>query len=173
MGRPRRYRDPPKAHVGCWMVQCVLGLLIVPAAHAALQLSTDGRTVAFGIMQLEEERTLSQAGAFQNRITVSSSNGQPWYLKISLLHPLAFGAHEIPLEHFRWQMSSSTGVGSIPHRNRFRAFRFMPDLVYISGAGEENGTPVTLEFQYQLEIPDSQVAGVYYTTIRFTLTEVL
>jgi hypothetical protein len=47
------------------------------------------------------------------------------------------------------------------------------DLVYISGPAEAGGAPVRLRVRYRLRIPEAQASGVYTTTIRFTLSEVL
>lgn len=142
-------------------------------AEAAVELSTDHRPIAFGRMELGQEQVLAQFGTSHNQITCSSTNGQAWYLKISLLHPLAAGAETIPLEAFAWQVVSTTGRGTVAHSNQFTPFSLMPDLVYVSGPNEASGGPVTLQFRYRLRIPAHQVSGIYQTTVRFTFTELL
>ena len=142
-------------------------------ASAALELSTDHRPIAFGLMQLGEEKTLAQSGSFHNEVSCSSTGGLTWYLKISLIQPLTSGREEIPLDQFSWQLTQTTGNGSVAHQSRFQPFSLAPDLVYISGPGEENSAAVRFQFRYLLNIPEAQAAGVYSTTVRFTLTEIL
>ncbi len=162
---------PPLRHFAT-IVGCCL-LMAVPA-FAGLEFSTDHRSLSFGLMRLGEEKILAQSGSFHNEVTCSSTGGNTWYLKISLLTPLSSGADEIPIEAFQWQLTRANGTGSVVSQSQFRPFSLMPDLVYISGPGEEtSGTPVRLQFRYSLAIPHTQTAGSYLTTVRFTLTEVL
>jgi len=124
-------------------------------------------------MQLGEEKTLADSGAYQNEVTCTSTDGQTWYLKVNLLQPLSSGAETIPLEAFRWQLVSSTGNGTAANAFQPRAFSLTPDLIYLSGPSDASGSPVRLQLKYILKIPEAQVRGVYQTTIRFTLTEML
>ena len=143
-------------------------------AFAALGLSTDHRSLPFGIMQLGEEKILAQAGSFQNEITCSSTGGNAWYLKISLIQPLTSGGGEaVPLDAFKWQLTRTDGNGSVVTQSQFRPFSLAPDLVYISGPGEAAGASIHFQFRYSLKVPDAQTTGVYSTTVRFTLTEIL
>ena len=151
---------------------CVISVSAGPA-FAALELSTDHRPLFFGLMRLGEEKTLAESGTFHHEITCSSSGGATWYLKIHLLQPLSSGAEDIPLDRFQWQLTRTDGNGSVVTSSQFRSFTLAPDLVYISGPGEAGGTKIHLQFRYALTIPDTQVTGVYHTTIRFTLTELL
>ena len=150
----------------------LIGALAAPAS-AEVELSSDHRSLFFGFMRLGEEKTLAESGSFHNEITCASTGGASWYLKISLLQPLSSGAEEIPLDHFRWQLARTDGNGSVVTQSQFRGFMLTPDLVYISGPGEAGGQKIHLQFRYALTIPDTQVSGVYHTTIRFTLTELL
>lgn len=147
--------------------------LSASSAYAALTLTTDHRSVAFGQMQLDEEKTLAQQGSFHNQITCASTGGRLWYLKIHVLQPLTAGAETIPLEAFKWAVTTPNGRGNVAHSNQFTPFSVVPDLVYISGADEAAGTAVTFQFRYSLKIPSAQPTGVYNTTFRFTLTEIL
>ena len=143
------------------------------SASAALTLSTDHRALFFGVMQLDETKELAQAGSFHNEVTVVSDNGATWYLKIHVLRPLSSGGQDIPLENFQWQLDNTTGHGTAERRHEFVPFRQTPDLVYLSGADEAMGAPVRFQFLYRLHVPETQSAGVYQTTVRFTLTEIL
>ena len=160
---------------GLWsMVYGLLACVVfaVPAL-AALGLSTDHRALAFGLMQPGEEKVLAQSGTHHNEITCSSTSGNAWYLKISLVAPLASGGEEIPLERFQWQVSRVDGAGTVVNQSQFRPFSLFPDLVYLSAPGEAAGAAVRLQFRYSLKVPEAQAAGSYHTTVRFTLTEVL
>ena len=159
---------PPRA---CSLLLGVL--LFACSAEAAIELTTDGRSIFFGLMQPGQEKRLAEAGSFHNEVTVTSNNGQTWYLKVSLLRPMSAGAETIPPEAFQWQLTRTDGIGTEVSRGDFHSFSLVPELAYISGSGEAEGRPVRLQFQYQLRLPDAQVSGVYSTTIRFTLTEVL
>ena len=171
----RGRRRKVQSGVGRPALAVLLGLSLLAApAFAGLQFSTDHRSLAFGLMRLGEEKILAQSGSYHNEVTCSSTGGAPWYLKISLLRPLSSGADEIPLEAFKWQLARATGTGSVVSQSQFRPFTLIPDLVYVSGPGEDaSGIPVRLQFRYSLAIPQAQTAGSYLTTIRFTLTEVL
>ena len=142
-------------------------------ASAALTFSTDHRALFFGVMQLDETKELAQSGSFHNDVTVVSDNGATWYLKIHVLRPLSSGDQDIPLENFQWQLDNTTGHGTVQRRHEFVPFRQTPDLVYLSGADEAAGTAVHFQFLYRLHVPETQPAGVYQTTVRFTLTEIL
>ncbi|PIQ84004.1 MAG: hypothetical protein COV75_04370 [Candidatus Omnitrophica bacterium CG11_big_fil_rev_8_21_14_0_20_63_9] len=124
-------------------------------------------------MQLDEEKTLAEQGGYHNQITCSSTNGQAWYLKVSVIQPLSSGGHTIPLDAFRWHVISTSGSGTLTHPREFSAFTLVPQLVYISTPAEASGQSVTFQFRYQLRIPEEQPSGSYSTTIRFTLTEML
>ena len=147
--------------------------LLTHSAEAALEFSTDQRPVAFGLMRLGEEKILAQSGAYQTQVTCSSTDGQPWYLKVNVLQPLTAGADAIPLEQFQWWLTSTTGHGTVAHPDLFIPFSLTPDTVYLSSADEAAGTSVTFQLRYRLTIPERQLSGVYSTTIRFTLTELL
>ena len=150
----------------------VLGAVTMPA-FAALEIFTDNRSLFFGVMQLGETKILAQSGTYHNEITISSSEGRPWYLKISLLRPLGSPADTIPLESFSWQLTDFTGAGTGYSQSGFRSFSLVPDLVYASGSNEANGQPVRLRLRYRLQLPEAQTGGVYQTALRLTLTEVL
>jgi hypothetical protein len=142
-------------------------------SYAAIEISTDHRSLFFGLMQLGEEKELTQFSTYHNQITCSSTNGNAWYLKINLLKPLTSGEESIPLENFKWQLVWTNGKGTVVNPYQFRGFNLVPDLVYISGADEATGSSINFQFKYYLKIPEVQTSGVYNTTIRFTLTEIL
>ena len=146
--------------------------LIAAPVEAALELSTDHRSLSFGLMQSGEEKMLAQSGSYQTEVTCLSTNGATWYLKISLLRPLASGGEIISPEQFAWQVTGSDGVGTVVSSTEFRSFSMVPELVYISGAGEANGQPVRLRLRYMLKVPEAQISGLFQAAVRFTLTEV-
>lgn len=153
------------------LILMLIESILFPAS-AAIEISTDHRPVFFGIMQLDEEKALAQLGAYHNQITCSSTNGNAWYLKISLLQPLTLGVETIPLEYLKWQLVWTNGKGAVVNPYQFKEFRLFPDLVYISGPDEATGNSINFQFKYYLKVPPNQVSGVYSTTIRFTLTEI-
>ena len=141
--------------------------------YAVLEISIDKQPLAFGFMQLGEEKELNQYGGYHQEIVCSSTDGNTWYLKINLLKPLSSGQDAIPLENFKWQLVYSSGKGRIANLYEYKEFSLFPDLVYISASDENAGESISLQFKYLLEIPEVQTAGSYNTVIRFTLTEVL
>lgn len=155
------------------IVTLILVLSLSFSASAAIEISTDHRSLFFGLMQLGEEKELTQLGIYHNQITCSSTNGNSWYLKISLLKPLTSGEETIPFEDFKWQLVWTNGKGTVVNPYQFKEFSLVPDLVYISGADEAGGSSINFQFKYYLKIPEVQTSGVYNTTIRFTLTEIL
>ena len=161
----------------CWwkwaLLVCVVAVQHIDTAEAGMTLSTDHRPVSFGLMRLEEEKTLAELGAYHHQITCSSTNGLSWYLKIQVLSPLSSGAETIPLEQFQWEVTSTSGRGTLTRPHQFTAFSLVPDLVSFSAPDEASGQTVTFQLRYLLKIPARQVSGIYQTTIRLTLTEVL
>jgi hypothetical protein len=155
------------------LIALALAISHAQPAAASLSFSSDHRAVFFGVMELGETKELAQSGSYQNQVTVSSSNGQAWYLKIHVMQPLSSGRHQIPLDRFQWQLSATSGHGTIQRRHEFTPFRASPDLVYISGADEASSRPVDFQFSYRIQLPEAQAAGVYHTTIRSTLSEIL
>ncbi len=156
----------------------IVWLVLVCAARAssvgaAMTFSSDQRPLFFGLMQAGESKELAQSGAYHNQLVCTSTNGRIWYVKAQVLEPLDAGAQTIPTDHLQWQAEEINGHGSLQHAHQFVPFQLTPDLVYISGAGDAAGAPVQLQFKYRLQIPETQMNGVYHTTIRFTLTEVL
>lgn len=143
------------------------------AAYSGIAISTDHRSIFFGLMESGQEKELAEFGTYHNQITCSSTNGYAWYLKISVLGPLASGAEMIPLENFKWKLAFTDGVGTVPNLYEYKAFNVFPELVYISGPDEATGRSVRFQFKYNLSVPEIQVSGNYNTRIRFTLTEVL
>lgn len=141
-------------------------------AYAGIDISTDNRSLFFGLMHLGEEKELTQSGAYHNQITCKSTNGRSWYLKISLLQPLSCGVETIPLDYFKWQLVWTNGKGMTISPYQLKPFNLIPDSVYISGADETSGSPIDFQFKYYLKIPEMQISGVYNATIRFTLTEI-
>jgi hypothetical protein len=158
------------------MLRIIFVLLLILSlscnAFAGLEISTDNRPLFFGLMQLGQARELAQLGAYHNQITCSSTNGNTWYLKISLLGPLSLGSKTIPLGNFKWQLVGTSGTGTVVNPYIDKDFSLVPDTVYISGTDEAAGTAVTFQFKYYLKIPDAQLSGVYNTTVRFTLMEI-
>lgn len=145
-------------------------------SEAALSLTTDHRPISFGVMELEEQKTLAQSGTYHNQITCTSTNGQPWYLKISVLTPFASVSSPgemIPLEQLTWRVVWTNGKGIVAAPHEFTPFSSAPQLVYMSHPDEASGQPVSLQLTYALQVPEVQVSGIYQTTIRLTFTELL
>ena len=156
-----------------FLLSTIILLGLQQLAPAALEVSTDKKAISFGLMYLGDDKELAQYGGYHNEITCSSTNGNTWYLKISLLKPLSSVQDSIPLEYFKWQLAASDGKSTPITQYQYREFSLFPELVYISSPEENSGTPVHLQFKYRLEIPEAQTAGSYQTVIRFTITEVL
>lgn len=151
----------------------VILFLSVSSAWASFGISTDNRSVDFGQMKLEEEKELRYLGDYHNEITCTSSNERAWYLKVNLVMPLTSGANTITLDNFKWQLVWNDGRGTLANPYRFKEFSFNPEITYISGPGDNQGSSIHLRFKYYLKIPEAQAYGIYTTVIRFTLTEVL
>ena len=159
------------------LLQVSCGLVILGSgalSEAAVSVTTDHQPVSFGVMELGEEKTLARYGTYQNQVTCSSSNGQPWYVKISALSPfssLSVPGETIPLERFGWQITWTNGKGVLMSPHQFTPFSLLPQLAYISNADEARGEAVSFQFSYALQMPQAQVSGMYQTTIRITVTE--
>ncbi len=103
-------------------------------------------------------------------VVSSSTNGNPWFLKVSAKGPLASGENTIPNENFAWT-SSSEGKGE-SYGSADTSFAGEKSTAYVSTAGEANsGENVANRFKFKLKVPEDTKAGVYTTTVMFTMTE--
>ena len=170
---PPSHFDIPPSPFTLYRVLLAILLAWQGPAWAALTLTTDNRSLFFGVMSLDESKELAQFGSYHNEITCSSSNGQTWYLKVQVLDPLRAGGEVMPPGQLEWQMETPDGIGSLSHPNDYAPMTVMPQLVYISGPNEAAGANIRLRFKYRMTVPEAQISGVYQATIRFTLNEVL
>lgn len=137
-----------------------------------LTISTDTSNISFGAMDIGEQKELGGYG-YHNQLTCKSTNGRTWYVKIHVLAPLTSqGIKTISNSYFRYMLAWTDGTGS-PQNTSYNAFTTIPTLVYVSGPNDNDGNSVNMQFKYDLSIPANQVAGVYNTIVRYTMTEVL
>jgi hypothetical protein len=103
--------------------------------------------------------------------TCTSSNGNPWYLKVSNDAPLSNGPFMIPNSNFIWYgytEGSGTwyGTGTDP-------LSLVPMLMYASGPLEGLNIPAGTKnhLKFKLSIPKGQAGGKYISNVRLTMTE--
>jgi len=168
------------------------GLLItvLSAGASALTMTLSDSTLAFGTMALGEWKEISAAGGYHNRISVISDNGNVWMVYIKANQALTnadFPTITIPNTAFMW-MSTYAGSQNAPYtalsaglRHRpedgYVPFTLINELVYtsgqVSGSNDNNNLPngTEIQFKYGIGMPDSQTAGVYTTTLTYTVTQ--
>ena len=146
-------------------------------AFADFDMSIEGnyKTINFGAMDLDEEKTISQRGGYEHQFNFNSTNGRTWYFKAQLLMPFTSGTYTIPPENLQWiaeQVIGGQGVLSTS-LSRPSPFSSNPVLIYTSAASDNTGTDVQIRLKYTLKIPKNQIAGAYTGHIRFIMVEEL
>lgn len=100
----------------------------------------------------------------------ASSNGDPWYLKVSAEKPLTSGSNTIPNENFTWY-GSSEGQGQWSGAEE-KNLADPNAAAYISTAEEADQVKkIVNKFKFMLHVPEDTKAGEYSTTVMFTMTE--
>jgi hypothetical protein len=103
-------------------------------------------------------------------VSGASSNGNPWYLKVSTVKPLSSGSDYIPNDNFTWY-GSSEGKGTWYGSNE-KSLADPYDTAYISIPEEaELADRITNRFKFRLFVPNDTKPGNYTTTVMFTMTE--
>jgi len=100
----------------------------------------------------------------------ASSDGNPWYLKVSAEKPLTSGSNTIPNENLTWYGSSEgQGQWNGAEENNLSD----PNAAaYISTAEEADQVKkIVNKFKFMLRVPEDTKAGEYSTTVMFTMTE--
>ena len=100
----------------------------------------------------------------------ASSNGNPWYLKVSAVKPLSSGSDYISNDNFTWY-GSSEGKGTW-YGSTEKSLADPYDTAYISLPEEaELADRITNRFKFKLYVPKDTKPGTYTTTVMFTMTE--
>ena len=138
-------------------------------------MSLDRDMVDFRTMENGQTAEISDQGSYHNQVTLSSTNNKTWYLKVNLIRPFTSGVNTIPNEYFEWKaVDVITGKGIVTNGvNVPTPFRDAPSLVYTSDPVDNTGNEVNIRFRYILTIPKNQIAGNYFASIRWTMTELL
>lgn len=144
-------------------------------AYAEITMSLDRDMVDFRTMESGQTKEVSDQGVYHNQITCTSTNNKTWYLKANTIRPLTFGSYMIPNENFQWKVTAViNGKGIVANNiNQLNAFTDTPSVVYTSASDDNTGAEIKLQFRYILTIPKNQIAGNYFSSIRWTMTELL
>ncbi len=153
----------------------ILILMTCGMAMAAIDMSLDRDMVDFRTMEIGQTSEISDQGVYHNQLTCSSTNNKTWYLKVNMVRPFTSGAYTIPNEYFEWKVVDVIdGRGIVTNgTNVPTPFRDNPSLVYTSDPLDNTGTEVKIRFRYILTIPKNQIAGSYFASVRWTMTELL
>jgi hypothetical protein len=102
-------------------------------------------------------------------VECNTNNNRLWFVQISNISELTSDIYTIPNTEFNW-WGSSTGSGSWSPGTG--TMSITPYTFYTAGSGEYITTsPVILNLSLNIDIPSSQPAGTYTTTITFTMSE--
>jgi hypothetical protein len=166
--------------------------ILTSQSFAALTFTLDRSSLDFGTMNNGDFKELPASGNY-NTALITSNVASPWQLSIGVtqaLTSLAFPTITIPNDSFRWistyaghwdngsstQWDMSGGLNHPPVLG-YVNFSTIDEPVYTSGrvAGKNdnnnNPTGTQVQFKYAISMPGTQTAGVYTTTIRYTVTQ--
>ena len=103
-------------------------------------------------------------------IVCTTNNNNPWNVSIKVISELTSGIYTIPNENFNWWMGGLVGGGTWNATEG--DLSTIPFSFYEAGAAEYiTSTPVELSLQFNVDIPATQIAGAYITTLVLTMTE--
>lgn len=155
----------------------ILTILVSMAAsaHASITMDISRDLVDFRTMESGQTQTIADQGVYHNELTCTSTNNRTWYIKTNIVRPLTSGLNSIAPENLKWMVVDVLNGKGIVYNNRNVAnpFSFAKGLVYTSDPADNTGNQVKLRFRYILAVPKNQVAGNYYGSVRWTMTEVL
>lgn len=161
-----------------FLIVFLLILFIIPKEVFAtfdMSIEDNYKTIDFGAMELDEEKTLVQRGGYEHQFNFNSTNGETWYFKAQILRPFTSMTYTIPPENFQWiveELINGQGILSA-NVSKPAPFSTTPVLIYTSAGNDETGTRVRIRLKYRLKIPKNQTAGVYTAHIRFIMVEEL
>ena len=157
------------------IIATILVLAATGIAYAGITMTLDRDMVDFRTMEKGETREISDQGVYHNQVTCTSTNDKTWYLKVHTIRGFSSGAHVIPNEHFQWKVVTVVNGKGIVNGNinQANSFQDMSSLVYTSDPLDNTGTEVKLQFRYILTVPKNQIAGNYFASVRWTMTELL
>jgi len=127
-------------------------------------------TDSFDFTRLSPGQSGEMSRAEGVEVAGTSSDGNPWYIKVSAEKPLTSGSNTIPNENFTWY-GSTEGQGQW---NGAEAKNLVDPNVaaYISTAEEADQVKKIINrFKFMLHVPEDTKAGEYSTTVMFTMTE--
>jgi len=127
-------------------------------------------TDSFDFTRLTPGQSGEMSRAEGVEVAGASSDGNPWYLKVSAEKPLTSGINTIPNENLTWYGSSEgQGQWNGAEENNLAD----PNTAaYISSAEESDQVKkIVNKFKFMLHVPEDTKAGEYSTTVIFTMTE--
>lgn len=144
-------------------------------ACAGISMSLDRDLVDFRTMESGKSAVISDQGVYHNELACVSTDNQTWYIKANMIRPLTSGMNTIPNENFQWMVVDVINGKGIVFNNRNVpvAFSNYKGLVYTSDPADNNGASVKIRFRYILNVPKNQIAGNYFGSVRWTMTELL
>ena len=155
----------------------IIAVLFVnsPLSHAAISMSVDGIIIDFRITDPGQSKELyDKAGDYHTEVTCTSNNNRTWYLKAKIVTPLRSGPNTIPMQNFKWKVTSViSGQGTVNNINQFNEFSAVPVVIYTSDPADETGNQVKIRLRYGLTVPKNQITGTYNCILRFIMMETL
>jgi len=165
------------------MILCLLSCVMRSPASALLASSSITAVVtvqgtfnlmvntdSFDFTRLSPGQSGEMSRAEGVEVAGTSSDSDPWYLKVSAEKPLTSGNNTIPNENFTWYGSSEgQGQWNGAQENKLSD---QDAAAYISTAEEADQVKKIINrFKFMLHVPEDTKAGEYSTTVMFTMTE--
>jgi hypothetical protein len=144
------------------------GITAVVTVQGTFNLMVNTDSFDFTRMSPGQSGEMSRAEGVE--VAGASSDGNPWYLKVSAEKPLTSGSNTIPNENLTWYGSSEgQGQWNGAEENNLAD----PNAAaYISTAEEADQVKkIVNKFKFMLRVPEDTKAGEYSTTVMFTMTE--
>lgn len=111
----------------------------------------------------------TKTGSEDLTLECSANSNNPWNVRIHVVSELTSGIFTIPNENFYWQ-SREAEEGQPGHEEA--AISAIPVIFYNCGPDEYiTSSPVELLITFSIDVPPTQRAGTYITTLVMTITE--
>ena len=155
-------------HLPAFALLATSGITAVVTVQGTFNLMVN--TDSFDFTRLTPGQSGEMSRAEGVEVAAASSDGNPWYLKVSAEKPLTSGSNTIPNENLTWYGSSEgQGRWNGAEENNLAD----PNTAaYISTAEEADQVKkIVNKFKFMLHVPEDTKAGEYSTTVMFTMTE--
>jgi len=148
--------------------QATGSITVTVLVRGSFNLLVDTDSVDFARLMPGQKGEITRTGGVV--VAGTSTNSNPWYLKVAAVNPLSSGNDFIPNENFTWYGTSEDSGSWLGAKEK--NFSETNNTAYISSFEEsETAKRIINKFKFGLRVPQDTKPGVYTTTVMFTMTE--